>query len=124
MKRGMIVIALAAIVGFMPAVAFAQKLVFVVRHTERADAALPSQTDPGLSVAGEAPAQKLAAMLGDAGVKYIFATKRTQDTAKPLAMKAGVAVTSCSSSVTRTRCLRLSKRACDGNDDAHSLLMA
>ena len=91
----MIVIALAAIVGFMPAVAFAQKLVFVVRHTERADARMPCQTDPGLSVAGEARAQKLAAMLGDSGVTYIFATefKRMQDTAKRLAMKAGVAVT-------------------------------
>ena len=49
---------------------------------------------PPLSGAGEARAQKLAAMLADAGVKDIFATelKRTQDTAKSLAMKTGVAV--------------------------------
>jgi broad specificity phosphatase PhoE len=85
---------LAAVVLFMPAAAFAQKLVFVVRHAERADAGLPAQTDPPLSAAGEARAQKLAAMLAETGVKDIFATelKRTQDTAKPLAMKIGVAV--------------------------------
>src|SRR5262245_19806045 len=94
MKRALIVIALAAVALFLPAVAHAQKLIFVVRHAERADAGMQAQTDPPLSVAGEARAQKLAAMLADAGVKYIFATefKRTQDTAKPLAMKTGVAV--------------------------------
>ena len=87
-------IALAAVVLFMPAAAFAQKLVFVVRHAERADTGTQRQTDPPLSVAGEARAQKLAAMLADAGVKDIFATelKRTQDTSKPLVIKTGVAV--------------------------------
>ena len=89
----MIVIALAAVVLFMPAVAFGQKLVLVVRHAERADAGMQAQTDPALSVLGETRAQKLAVMLADADVKDIFATefKRTQDTAKPLAMKTGVA---------------------------------
>ena len=92
MKRAVIVIGLAAVVLFMPAVAFAQKQVFVVRHAERADAGMQAQTDPPLSAAGEARAQKLAAMLADAGVKDIFATEfqRTQNTAKPLAMKTGV----------------------------------
>src|SRR5262245_11835906 len=94
MTRVRIVIAIAAVVQFMPQVAFAQKLVFVIRHAERADAGMSAQTDPPLSAAGEARAQKLAAMLADAGVQDIFATefKRTQDTAKPLAMKTGVAV--------------------------------
>ena len=94
MKRVMIAIALAAIVLFTPAVALAQKLVFVVRHAERADTGMQAQTDPPLSAAGESRAQKLAGMLADAGVKDVFATefKRTQDTAKPLAMKTGVAV--------------------------------
>src|SRR5262249_39239458 len=70
-----IVIALAAVVLLMPAVAFAQKLVFVVRHAERADAGMQAQTDPPLSAAGEARAQRLAAMLADTGVKDIFATE-------------------------------------------------
>ena len=48
MKRVMIVIALAAVVLFMPTVAFAQKLVFVVRHAERADAGMQAQTDPAI----------------------------------------------------------------------------
>src|SRR5262245_5458461 len=94
MKRLMIVIVLAAGVLFMPAVTFAQKMVFVVRHAERADAGMQAQTDPPLSAAGETRAQKLAAMLADAGVKDIFATElqRTQDTANTGAMKTGVAV--------------------------------
>ena len=94
MKRVVIVITFAAVVLFLPAIAFGQKLIFVVRHAERADAGMPAQTDPPLSVAGEVRAQKLAAMLADAGVKDIFATelKRTQDTAKPLAIKTGVVV--------------------------------
>ena len=94
MQRTTIAIALAAGLLFVPAFASAQKLVFVVRHAERADAGKPPQTDPALSAAGEARAQKLAAMLSEAGVKNIFATefKRTQDTAKPLAVKAGVTV--------------------------------
>src|SRR5262245_21723101 len=94
MKRAMIVITLAAVVLSMPSTAFAQKLIFVVRHAERADTGTQRQTDPPLSVAGEARAQKLAGMLADAGVKDIFATefKRTQDTAEPLAMKTGVSV--------------------------------
>ena len=80
MKRVMIAIALAAIVLFTPAVSLAQKLVFVVRHAERADTGMQAQTDPPLSAAGESRAQKLAAMLADAGVKDVFATefKRTQ----------------------------------------------
>src|SRR5215475_9305256 len=94
MKRIAVPIALAAVVLFLPAAADAQKLILVVRHAERADAGMQAQTDPPLAAAGEARAQKLAAMLADAGVKDIFATefKRTQDTAKPLAMKTGVAV--------------------------------
>jgi broad specificity phosphatase PhoE len=79
-----------------PSVASAQKLVIVARHAERADGgsmASGSQTDPPLSDAGEARAQKLAAMLADAGVTAVITTeyKRTQDTARPLASKLGLA---------------------------------
>ena len=83
-----------------PAVAHAQKLVFVVRHAERADggAAAPmmgTPADPALSAIGEARAAKLADMLANAGIGAIFSTqyKRTQDTVKPLAARLGVAVT-------------------------------
>lgn len=80
-----------------PSMAFAQKLVIVVRHAERADGgagagAMTSQTDPPLSPAGEARAQKLVTTLGDAGITSIYTTeyKRTQDTVKPIAAKLGL----------------------------------
>lgn len=83
----------------MPREAAAQKLVFVVRHAERADGGaaagqMTASPDPPLSEAGEARAAKLAAMLGDANVRAIYATefRRTQDTGKPLATKLGLAI--------------------------------
>lgn len=80
----------------VPALASAQKIVFLVRHAERADGGAGvgetmagAPADPLLSAAGEARAQKLAAMLADSGIRAIYATefKRTQDTGKPLADK-------------------------------------
>jgi broad specificity phosphatase PhoE len=81
----------------VPIVAEAQ-MVIVVRHAERADggagtgAAMTSGNDPELSEAGKARAQKLAAMLGDAGIVAIYTTqyRRTKDTAAPLAARIGV----------------------------------
>ena len=78
-----------------PATAFAQKLVYIVRHAERADGgsmAPTAQVDPLLSAEGQARAVRIATMLGDAGIKAIFTTEyhRTQDTAKPLASKLGL----------------------------------
>ena len=80
-----------------PSAAFAQKLVIVVRHAERADGGSMSktaQTDPVLSKDGEARAQRLASMLAESGIKAIYATEyhRTQDTAAPIAKKLGLAV--------------------------------
>lgn len=75
------------------------QMVIVVRHAERADggagmaAAMTAGADPGLSEAGNARAQKLAAMLSDAGVVAIYTTeyRRTRETAAPTAARLGVA---------------------------------
>ncbi len=77
-----------------PSVSFAQRMVILTRHAERADgAATMGSSDPKLSVAGSARAEKLLAMLGDANIAAIFTTEyaRTKDTAAPLAAKLRVA---------------------------------
>ena len=82
-----------------PSLSFAQKLVIVVRHAERADGGagagtgtMTGQTDPPLSAAGTVRAQTLVKTLGDAGITAIYTTEyvRTQDTVKPLAAKLGL----------------------------------
>lgn len=64
----------------MPAQARGDKLVFIVRHAEKANATDP---DPSLSEAGKARAAALAVALRDARVTDILVTsrKRTQETA-------------------------------------------
>ena len=85
----------------MSATVAAQQTVIFVRHAERADggagapnAMTGAPADPSLSEAGAARAAKLATMLADAGVKGIYTSefKRTQETAKPLASKLGLAI--------------------------------
>ncbi len=81
----------------MAAPAFAQRAVFVVRHAERADggaASMMAATDPPLSEAGAARAERLAALLADAGVTAAYATeyKRTISTIEPLARRLGFTV--------------------------------
>ena len=68
--------------------------VILVRHAEKA-VVPPENKDPDLSAAGVARAEALKKMFADAGVGAVYATqyKRTQQTAKPLAEKLGVAVT-------------------------------
>jgi broad specificity phosphatase PhoE len=91
MYRKHLVALLTAIALAVPAVAAAQRLVYVVRHAERADGGMPpagvTKADPPLSDAGRARAEKLASMLAVSGVTAIFATEfvRTQQTAAPLA---------------------------------------
>ena len=73
------------------ALAFAEPtIVYVTRHGEKALDA----KDPDLSAQGQARARTLAVMLRKVGIKNIFSstTKRTQQTAQPLATQAGVAV--------------------------------
>src|SRR2546423_15673362 len=66
--------------------------VIIIRHAEKIID--PNNPDVDLSPAGQARAQELARMFGDAGINAIYATqyKRTQETVKPLADKLGVAV--------------------------------
>jgi len=77
---------LAGAVAFaLPSALLAQKAVFVVRHAEKASDA--NEVSVPLSAAGTARAQKLAAMLKDAGITAIYSTDtvRTKTTGEPLA---------------------------------------
>jgi phosphohistidine phosphatase SixA len=82
MRRSVV---LAAILLSGASRAAAQRVVFVVRHAEKATSA----NDPGvpLSEAGRARGQRLARILEDAGVTAIFSTdyRRTRETAEPIA---------------------------------------
>ena len=69
------------------------RIIFVVRHAERADALgaagqpMVTDADPPLSRAGHTRARRLASMLRSANVTHIFTTEylRTRQTAAPLA---------------------------------------
>ena len=67
--------------------------IILMRHAEK-EVVPPENKDPNLSLAGQARAQEIARMFGDAGITSIYATqyKRTQQTVKPLADKSGVTV--------------------------------
>jgi len=75
----------AAILALAAAPAFAQKAVFVVRHAEKASDSNGKEVP--LSDQGKARAERLAAMLRDAGITAICSTDtvRTRSTAEPLA---------------------------------------
>ena len=68
--------------------------VILVRHAEK-KVVPPENKDPDISPEGQVRAEELARMFGAAGIGAIYASqyKRTQQTAKPLADKLGVAVT-------------------------------
>jgi len=75
--------ALAVPAGLSAQRASGDKLVFIVRHAEKANA---TDQDPSLSDAGRARAAALATALRDAGVTDVFVTqrKRTHETAAVL----------------------------------------
>jgi broad specificity phosphatase PhoE len=66
--------------------------VILIRHAEKIID--PNNNDVDLSPVGQARAQELARIFGDAGINAIYATqyKRTQETVKPLADKLGLRV--------------------------------
>lgn len=66
--------------------------VILIRHAEKIID--PNNPDVDLSPAGQARAQELARIFGDAGINAIYASqyKRTQETVKPLADKLGLPV--------------------------------
>ncbi|MEK6336776.1 MAG: phosphoglycerate mutase family protein [Acidobacteriota bacterium] len=66
--------------------------VILIRHAEKVID--PNNPDVDLSPAGQARAQEIVRMFGDAGINAIYATqyKRTQQTVKPLADKLGLPI--------------------------------
>lgn len=68
---------------WVPTTAAAQQSIMIVRHAERQS----GEGDDSLSDAGRQRAERLAAMLKDAGVTHIFVSdrRRTLETAQPLA---------------------------------------
>ena len=85
---------LGAVVVFAVLITFSRPVttVILIRHAEKIID--PNNADPDLSPAGQARAQELVRMFGDAGINAIYATqyKRTQQTVKPLADKLGLPV--------------------------------
>ncbi|HEX7720778.1 MAG TPA: phosphoglycerate mutase family protein [Pyrinomonadaceae bacterium] len=67
--------------------------IILIRHAEKIID--PNNPDVDLSAAGQARAQEIARVFGDAGINAIYATqyKRTQETVKPLSDKTGAPVT-------------------------------
>jgi broad specificity phosphatase PhoE len=71
------------------AAARAQQTVILVRHAELQGSAMAEPQELPLSAAGKARAQRLAALLQDAGVAAIYVTdfQRTNQTGQPLSYK-------------------------------------
>ena len=94
-------IAASAMIGLFVVAMFAAPLVFyfnpttmvlVIRHAEKADV---PPNDPVLSQIGQERAQELSRVVGDADITAIFTSQfvRTQETARPLANRLGIAIT-------------------------------
>ena len=85
------IVALLVFVGVMvlSAPGYAQNVVYLVRHAEKAEGSNPSLTEAGMK-----RAEALAAFLHDKNVQTIYSTdyKRTLETANPAATQAGIDV--------------------------------
>ena len=68
-----------------------ETLIFLVRHAERAE---DGTNDPHISPEGQARADLLASLLGEAGLTHIHSTdySRTRETVAPLAARTGLPV--------------------------------
>src|SRR6266478_1674288 len=77
-------LALSLLLFVSVSIAWAQPVVVIVRHAEKA---ANGGNDPDLSLAGRARAEALARILKDSGIRAIFTSefKRTQETAAPTA---------------------------------------
>ena len=84
-------VCIALLLLLAPAAASAQQSIIIVRHAERE----PGDGDVSLSDAGRQRAERLAAILGDAGVTHIFVSdrRRTLETAQPLARARNISPT-------------------------------
>jgi phosphohistidine phosphatase SixA len=85
-------LALSLLLFVSVSIAWAQPVVVIVRHGEKAT---EGGNDPDLSSAGRARADALARILKDSGITAIFTTefKRTQETAAPTATSTHVTPT-------------------------------
>src|SRR2546427_2236454 len=97
-KTALVFAMLFAVLGAVVVIAFLTTFrqpvttLILVRHAEKIID--PNNADPDLSPAGQARAQELVRMFGDAGINAIYATqyKRTQQTVKPLADRLGLSI--------------------------------
>lgn len=103
-------LALASTLFVVPQEEFKPITVYLVRHAERADE--PRQ-DPPLTEKGNARAQELARILGNANIKAIITSQfsRTKLTAEPLAKHANVTVTSISLGLDRSNPRMISEQS-------------
>jgi broad specificity phosphatase PhoE len=87
--RAAVTLASLAVLFVVVPEAAAQQAILVVRHAERQ----MGEGDDGLSDAGRQRAERLAAMLKDAGITHIFVSdrRRTLETAQPLARARNIA---------------------------------
>ena len=104
--------------GFAMAVPVAAQTttVFLVRHAEKGGD--PSERDPVLSDAGVARAATLADMLREVGISTIYSTPfiRTQETARPLADRLGLEITSIQPTRTHIQDLAVTLREQHGGE--------